>query len=101
MLERKREFGILKALGWTPRNIAAMVLAESVVLSFSGAVLGVALGYAGLTAAKNSLSIDIGTLDWPLAAAVVACGVLVGAVGGLYPAWRANRSAPAEIMRGV
>ncbi|MGI6492114.1 MAG: ABC transporter permease [Pelotomaculum sp.] len=101
VLERKREFGILKALGWTPRNIAAMVLAESVVLSFSGAVLGVALGYAGLTAAKNSLSIDIGTLDWPLAAAVVACGVLVGAVGGLYPAWRANRSAPAEIMRGV
>ena len=101
VLERKREFGILKALGWTPRNIAAMVLTESVVLSFSGAVLGVALGYAGLIAAKKSLGIDIGTLDWPLAAAVVACGVLVGAAGGLYPAWRANRSAPAEIMRGV
>jgi len=101
VVERRREFGILKALGWTPRNIAAMVLAESFVLSFSGAVLGVAMGYAGLMAAKNSLSIDIGTLNWPLAVAVVACGVLVGAVGGLYPAWRANRSSPAEIMRSV
>lgn len=101
VVERRREFGILKALGWTPLNIAYMVMVESISLSLLGAVIGVALGYGGLVAVKDYLAIDIGVLGLPVAAVVGACGVLVGTVGGLYPAWRANRAAPAEIMRGV
>lgn len=101
VVERKKEFGILKALGWTPRNITYMVLVESVFLSLLGAVIGVALGYGGLVIVKEYLAIDIGALNLKVAALVCACGVLVGAAGGLYPAWRANRSAPAEIMRSV
>ncbi|MDD4767682.1 MAG: ABC transporter permease [Desulfotomaculaceae bacterium] len=101
IIERRREFGILKALGWTPRNIVFMVMVESITLSLLGAAIGVALGYGGLAAVKDYLSIEIGVLGWPVAAAVIACGALVGAVGGVYPAWRANRAAPAEIMRGV
>jgi putative ABC transport system permease protein len=101
VVERRREFGILKAVGWTPGNIAMMVLVESVFLSLVGAILGVALGWAGLVGAKGYLGLDIGALDLRVAAAVCACGVLVGATGGLYPAWRANRAAPAEILRGL
>ena len=101
IIERRREFGILKALGWTPRNIVFMVMVESITLSLLGAAIGVALGYGGLAAVKDYLSIEIGVLGWPVAAAVIACGVLVGAAGGVYPAWRANRAAPAEIMRGI
>lgn len=101
VIERKREFGILKALGWTPRDIVFMVLVESVFLSLLGAVLGTTLGYAGLAAAKNYVAIDIGSFNWQVAAVVCFCGVLVGTVGGLYPGWRANKSAPAEILRGV
>ncbi len=101
VVERRREFGILKALGWTPGNIALMVLVESVFLSMLGAGLGVALGHAGLVGAKEYLAMDIGALDLRVALVVCACGIGVGAAGGLYPAWRANRSAPAEILRGV
>jgi putative ABC transport system permease protein len=101
VVERRREFGILKALGWTPRNITYMVMVESIALSILGAAIGVALGYAGLAVAKEYLAVDIGTLDLKVAAAVDACGVLVGTAGGLYPAWRANRAAPAEILRGL
>ncbi len=101
VVERRREFGILKALGWTPRDITCMVLVESVALSLVGAAIGVALGCGGLVGAKEYLAIDIGGLDFRITALVFACGVLVGTVGGLYPAWRANRAAPAEIMRGV
>lgn len=101
VVERKREFGILKALGWTPGNIAFMVLVESIFLSLLGAVIGVALGYGGLELAKEYLAIDIGMLDLRVAGLVGACGMLVGTAGGLYPAWRANRSSPAEIMRSV
>ena len=101
VIERQCEFGILKALGWTPYNIAFMVMVESITLSIIGAVIGVALGYGGLTAVKSYLSIDIGTLGLTVVAMVVACGALAGMAGGVYPAWRANRATPAEVMRGV
>lgn len=101
VIERKREFGILKALGWTPRDIVMMVLVESVFLSLLGAALGATLGYAGLAMTKKYIAIDIGSFNWQVAAAVCVCGVLVGTVGGIYPGWRANKSAPAEILRGV
>ena len=70
VVERRREFGILKAVGWTPGNIAMMVLVESVFLSLVGAILGVALGWAGLVGAKGYLGLDIGALDLRVAAAV-------------------------------
>ena len=101
VIERRREFGILKALGWTPRDIVFMVLVESFFLSLLGAALGVTLGYAALAAAKEYVAIDIGLFNWQVSAAVCASGVLVGALGGIYPAWRANRTSPAEIMRGL
>ena len=100
VVERRREFGILKALGWTPWNIACMVLVESITLSLLGAGLGLALGYGGLAVVREYLAIDVGALGLRVVALVCACGVLVGAAGGLYPAWRANRAAPAEILRG-
>jgi len=56
VVERRREFGILKAVGWTPGNIAMMVLVESVFLSLVGAILGVALGWAGLVGQRGTLA---------------------------------------------
>jgi putative ABC transport system permease protein len=44
---RVREFGTLKALGWRGRRVVAQILGESVVTGLLGAVLGVALGFAG------------------------------------------------------
>jgi putative ABC transport system permease protein len=101
VVERRRDFGILKALGWSSWNITYMVLVESIALSLLGAAIGVALGYGGLALVKEYLAVDIGTLELKVAAVVFAFGVLVGTVGGLYPAWRANRAAPAEILRGL
>jgi putative ABC transport system permease protein len=101
IMERQREFGILKALGWTPANIAVMILAESISLSLIGAGLGIGLGFAGLAIAWRFAAVEVGFLSWPVVLAVGACGVLVGALGGLYPAWRANRAAPAQILRSA
>ncbi len=101
VIERKQEFAILKALGWKPRDVVFMILVESVFLSLLGAALGVALGYAGLTMAGKYFAIDIAAFDLRVILAVAAYGLLVGTVGGLYPAWKAERSSPAEIMRTV
>ncbi|MHB1041665.1 MAG: ABC transporter permease [Eubacteriales bacterium] len=99
VVERRREFGILKALGWTPGDVVFMVLVESIFLSLLGAGLGISLGYAGLVFVKKYIALDVALFNWQVVVAVCASGVLVGVVGGLYPAWRANRSAPAEILR--
>lgn len=99
VVSRMREFGILKALGWTPGNIIRLVLVESLVLSMLGAALGVALGCAGLAAARAFIAADIAFLTWDVAAKVCLASVLVGVAGGLYPAWRANSASPAKILR--
>ena len=44
---RVREFGTLKALGWTARRVTAQVLTETAVVGVAGTLAGVALGYGG------------------------------------------------------
>lgn len=101
VVNRMREFGIQKALGWTPANIILLVLVESLVLSVFGSFLGIMLGYMGLMVARELIAKDIAVLTWQVAASVSLVGVLIGVVGGIYPAWRANSAAPAKILREV
>ncbi|GBF33813.1 ABC transporter permease protein [Desulfocucumis palustris] len=99
IIERRKEFGILKALGWKPGDVVFMVMVESVSLSVLGALLGVVMGYAGLSLAVKYMAVEIALLNWKVVSAVIFYGFLVGAVGGLYPAWRAKNTPPADIMR--
>jgi putative ABC transport system permease protein len=44
---RTREFGTLKAIGWTSRRVVRQVLGESIVTGLIGGIIGIAVGYAG------------------------------------------------------
>jgi len=44
---RTREFGTLKAIGWTSRRVVRQVLGESIVTGLIGGVIGIGIGYAG------------------------------------------------------
>ncbi|MFZ5645024.1 MAG: ABC transporter permease [Bacillota bacterium] len=101
VITRMKEFGILKALGWTPASIILMVLVESLVLSMLGSAAGIALGYGGLALAKTFIADDITTLTWRVAFCVCLAGIAIGVAGGIYPAFRAGRAAPAQILREV
>jgi ABC-type antimicrobial peptide transport system permease subunit len=102
IFERTREIGLLRALGWRKGRVLRMILAESVGLSLMGGVVGSALGIglvmlfgkipatAGLMQGKFSLSLFI-------QAFMVALGL--GAIGGLYPAWRASQLDPLLAMQ--
>ncbi len=102
VFERTREIGVLRALGWRRRRIVAMILGESLVLAMAGGVVGIGLG-VGLTwltqlsPAVESLLQGVITPSILLQAFVAA--LLLGTVGGFYPAWRASRLLPVEAMR--
>jgi len=101
LLERRRELGILKAIGHTSRGILGMVLAEQGVLAMIGAysaLLVVSVAAAVLT--QMTFHSTVGTsgsvpMTLALAAATAAlCMLVAGSV-----AWRATRIRPIEVLR--
>ena len=102
VFERTREIGVLRAVGWRRRRVLGLILGESLVLAGGGGALGIGLGI-GLTAlARLSPSVESllsGVFTPAIFIQAVATALLLGALGGLYPAWRAAQLAPVEAMR--
>ncbi len=96
--ERTREIGLRKAIGAKKSDIILQFITESVILTFSGGVIGVVLGvvlgnlaegYVGFNSVVTSSTI------------LLACGVsiAIGIIFGLYPAWKAAKLRPIEALR--
>jgi len=102
VLERTREIGVLRALGWRKRRVLGMILRESLVLGVLGGVGGILLGL-GLTSLMALVPGTYGAIEpvYPprLFVQAMVVALVAGAVGGLYPAWRATRMRPVEALR--
>jgi putative ABC transport system permease protein len=107
--ERRRDLGMLRALGATRRMVVGLILVEGVVQGVIGSVLGMALGYAiaaGATLAAGSLleelmRTEIGApgLALGLIAQSLALGLGITLVGGVLPALSATKVTPLEALR--
>jgi ABC-type antimicrobial peptide transport system permease subunit len=99
--ERTREIGTLRALGWSRRRVLVMVLGESLALGLVGGAVGCVAGAALLypLSQQPALSFLQGRLSAGLLVQGLVTAVLLGAVGGLYPAGWASRLLPVEAMR--
>ena len=93
---RSREFSVRAALGASASRLLSQLLAESLLLSLTGGLLGVMLAWGSLRAIPMIKSIDLPQsgeirLDWVVL--LFACGVSVGTgiLFGLAPAWRASQ----------
>jgi putative ABC transport system permease protein len=100
--ERPREIGTLRAVGWRRRRVLMMVLKESVVLSLLGTFVGF-VSAIGLLWLMQSIPMwgDFMTiaLSPNLLMMTVVIALLLGAIGGVYPAWRASNLSPVEALR--
>ena len=102
VMERTREFGILRAVGWRPRRVLAMVLGESILLCLIGAVIGSILAVF-FTRLILVFPVVRSFLDPQYTPEVFLRGLVVGVavalLGALYPAIRAVRLAPIQAIR--
>ena len=122
--ERTREIGILKAIGFSNWNVMSQFMLEGILISAMAGVVGAGLGIVGapvlsslllpsvdtffvqpqvvpgqvanLTILYQSISV---TPDLQIILMAFAIIVLLGAIGSLYPAWRAARTSPMEALR--
>ncbi len=96
--ERTREIGLRKALGATKKVIVAQFLTESIILTFTGGIIGVVLGiFASYVISKATSSMFLVSPSSILLAFVVSAGI--GILFGWYPAQRAAKLQPIEALR--
>lgn len=103
--ERTRELGVLKAIGFTNREVLGSILVESALIGFIGSVVGVIVAAVLLEVGIIFFSSQIGDiqlvsmLPWWLLIGVIGGATLLSVLAGLYPAWRASRLNVVEALR--
>jgi putative ABC transport system permease protein len=96
--ERTQEIGIRSAIGASPRQILVQFLAEAVVLSFTGSLAGVALGWLASSMVARAMAWS-GNLSLLMMVGAAAFGTSVGVAFGYLPARRAAQLEPIEALR--
>ncbi len=118
VLHRYREFGVLQALGLTPRQTGSLVLIEGLILTASSGIVGIALGLF-VTWYFWGDGLDISGMmneEWSFSGVVMEPVIVpifrmarviqalvfilaIGALASLYPAYRATRIDVTEAMK--
>lgn len=109
ILERRREIGIMKAIGASDGDVKKLFFAEAGAMGILGGIVGVALGWAigqvinvgtNVYLKRQSLPPEhFWAVPWWLVAGAICFAFLVSLVSGLYPAGRAARLDPVQALR--
>src|SRR4051794_6936338 len=101
--ERTPELGAMRAIGFLPRHVGAISLAEGALLGLTGGALGVFFArpvLIGFGKALSSLGFLTGISFKPgTAALTVVCAAVIGALASAFPAWQAGRMQVVEALR--
>ena len=102
--ERTREIGIKKAVGASTFNILTEYVGEATVLGIIGGIIGIGAGWLGAMLLNVGLARSMGMTElWIVTPRLVFTALFfataLGAVAGLYPAWRGARLEPIEALR--
>ncbi len=103
VLAQLRDIGLLKSVGFTPRQVTTLLLTEHVGLGLLAAIIGVAVGYAAAPLALDATGDVLGApvtavFDVPLMAAIVIGTTLLIAVTAIAPAWKGGRISTVQAL---
>ncbi len=99
MLERQREIGILKSVGYTSRSILATVLIENGLIGLLGALVAMLLVGGAITALSTFVfQVPISVGPW-LVGLMVAATTLVTMLVAMLVSWKSVRVRPLEVLR--
>jgi putative ABC transport system permease protein len=102
VMERTKEFGILKAIGAQQRDILLMTVGEASIMGLMGGLLGLVSGWAviyGMNLWLADQGIVLFLITPRLVAVAMLFAILLGTASGIYPAIRATRMSPMEALR--
>jgi len=109
ILERRREIGVLKALGAADSDVQQLFFVEAGVMGFFGGVFGVLFGWllgravtfgTNVYLARQNLNpIELSYVPWWLVVSALIFAILVSLAAGLYPASRAAKLNPVDALR--
>ena len=98
VFERTREIGVLKAVGWSNKKILTMIVGESLVITIVSAIIGSIIGVVATYALAPMMGLTpVFTAKIFIQAFLIA--IIVGIVGGIYPALKAVKLPPTEALR--
>lgn len=101
VIERTREIGMLRAVGALRSQIRYMVVLESVVIAFYGAIVGLVLGVVFAVALQRTLvdqGIQVLSVPWPYLVIFLLLAAVVGVLAALWPAYRAGKL---DVLRAI
>jgi putative ABC transport system permease protein len=106
LFERRREIGMMRALGASRNDIFRLSLYETVILVSSGGGAGIFLGFAGSGIVEDLVREvtpyvppgKIIAFEPKLGILLFSCSLLAGVLAGLYPAWKSSRVSPIEVI---
>jgi len=105
VLERKKEIGIMKAIGAKNSQIFIQFLIESGLLGLIGGLIGILIGglmgFAGINLINKFLASEtVPVFDFLFLGAILFGSFLIGAIAGIAPALQAAKQNPVEALRG-
>jgi putative ABC transport system permease protein len=108
--ERKEEIGVRKAVGATPASILQLIISESILLTFVFGLIGMALGFLGMSVYNYIASamqtgqpevFAMATIDGYIVVLAFLLLIAAGVFSGLFPAQKAAKILPVEILSKV
>ncbi len=108
VMERTREIGVMKAIGYTNKQILLLILLESVMMSLVGGSIGILFGAVGahimssrgLTIGGIGVTLSLSPKITPtLITQTLSLTIMIGLVGGALPAYRASKIPPVVALR--
>ena len=103
--ERRREIGMLKAVGAERWHVLLLFLSEALIISLIGGGIGCGLGLAGVYLIQwfvSTLGLEL-TIPLLISPSILAGAILIaagiGVIAGLYPSWQAANVPPVEALR--